>query len=60
MYRPGGMLLEDVVGTSGSNVYYFHSDRQGSVRALTSSKGASNFCYDRGSVLFPLVVIASM
>ncbi len=40
IYGPGGMLLEDVVGTSGSDVYYYHTDRLGSVRALTSSTGA--------------------
>ena len=48
IYGPGGMLLEDVVGTSSTDVYYYHGDRQGSVRALTSSTGAvsNTYTYD--------------
>ena len=48
IYGPGGMLLEDVVGTSGSDVYYYHTDRLGSVRALTTSTGgvSNTYTYD--------------
>jgi RHS repeat-associated protein len=45
IYGPGGMLLEDVVGTSSTDVYYYHTDRLGSVRALTSSTGAVSKTY---------------
>jgi RHS repeat-associated protein len=45
IYGPGGMLLEEVVGSS---VYYYHTDRLGSIRALTSSTGgvANTYTYD--------------
>ena len=48
VFGPGGMLLEDMVGTSSADVYYYHTDRLGSVRALTSSTGAvsNTYTYD--------------
>jgi RHS repeat-associated protein len=47
IYGPGGILLEEVM-TSDSSVHYYHQDRLGSVRALTTSTGsvANRYEYD--------------
>jgi len=52
IYGPGGMLLEEVQPSSGIPggyiSYYYHSDRIGSVRALTDDNGnvVNTYNYD--------------
>lgn len=45
IYGPGGMLLAEVK-TADSATYYYHQDRLGSVRALTTSTGSVTKRYE--------------
>jgi RHS repeat-associated protein len=44
IYGPGGMLLEEV--SNSNDVYFYHTDQLGSVRALTNSSGSVVNTYD--------------